>query len=332
MPLLKVEDLSINFIVEGKTLPVVKSVSFELEKGEILALVGESGCGKSVTCMALTRLLPEPPAEYGSGKITFEHDTRKYDILNLRKKQLRQIRGGKIAYIFQEPSVSLNPVFRVGDQIAEAIIMHCPEVVNIDQKVIELLTDVGIPEPESRIKCYPHELSGGMQQRVMIAMALASEPDLLVADEPTTALDVTIQAQILELLCELRAKRSMSIILVTHNFGIVAEVADRVIVMYAGNTVEAAPVKELLKQPVHPYTRALLHAVPRLGFPEEKLTTIPGIVPSADKFPKGCRFFGRCELCPQLSADKQRLCMEEVPEWTQGSEHHYFRCWHSSMN
>jgi len=213
MSLLEVEKLSIEFKTDGCWLPVVSDVSFKVDPGEVLALVGESGCGKSVTCMALARLLPQQ-ARYASGSVKFMHRGLTYDTLNIPAKQLREIRGAGIAYIFQEPSVSLNPVFRIGDQIAEAICLHQPEEENVRELVVELVRRVGISDPERRIRCYPHEMSGGMQQRVMIAMALASNPELLVADEPTTALDVTIQAQILELLGEIRKQRNMAIILV----------------------------------------------------------------------------------------------------------------------
>ena len=329
MALLELENLSIDFKVDGKWLPAVSGVSFNVEKGEILALVGESGCGKSVTCMSLARLLPEPPARYSGGNILFSAEKgKKVDILRLDKKELRKIRGGKIAYIFQEPSVSLNPVFRIGDQIAEAIFLHRPEVEDVKSEVLSLLKQVGIPEPETRINAYPHEMSGGMQQRIMIAMALASQPELLIADEPTTALDVTIQAQILELLKKIGSETGMAIILVTHNLGIVSELADRVIVMYAGNMVEAAVVGELLEKPLHPYTAALLSAVPRLGHENESLTTIPGSVPSPANYPAGCRFYGRCSLCESLENQKQLKCSEEIPLWEKISDTHYCRCWH----
>ncbi|MBN1863974.1 MAG: ABC transporter ATP-binding protein, partial [Victivallales bacterium] len=273
MCILDVMNLSVEFQVDGAWLPAVTDLSFNLEKGQILALVGESGCGKSVTCLSLARLLPEPPARYTSGTITVNGES----VLDASKKKLREIRRHYISYIFQEPSVSLNPVFRVGDQIAEALTVaeRCDES-GIVPRVIELLRQVGIPEPEKRMRAYPHELSGGMQQRVMIAMALAKKPEILVADEPTTALDVTIQAQILDLLRELRESSNMSIILVTHNLGIVSDFAEKMVVMYAGHAVEAADTAAILESPLHPYTRALLSAVPKLGHQEEKLATIPG--------------------------------------------------------
>jgi oligopeptide/dipeptide ABC transporter ATP-binding protein len=330
MSLLEVEKLSIEFKNDGQWLPVVSDVSFKVDSGEVLALVGESGCGKSVTCMSLAKLLPQHQARYASGRISFIHRGQKYDTLSLPVRQLREIRGAGIAYIFQEPSVSLNPVFRIGDQIAEAISLHQPDEENVRDLVIELLRRVGISDPERRIRCYPHEMSGGMQQRVMIAMALASNPELLVADEPTTALDVTIQAQILELLGEIRKQRNMAIILVTHNLGIVAELATRVAVMYAGHIVELAATATLLSKPVHPYTLALLAAVPKLKSRQERLNIIPGMVPSPANFPKGCRFYGRCQRAAALSAEKQQLCADAVPEWEDVGENHFCRCWYKN--
>lgn len=327
MSLLDVKKLSIDFQVEGQWLPAVSDLSFHVNQGEILAIVGESGCGKSVTCMSLARLLPEPPARYSSGEISLDDKS----VLKLNKKDLRELRRHNISYIFQEPSVSLNPVFQVGDQIAEAILLRKDaKESDVKAEIIQLLEQVGIPEPEKRMKCYPHELSGGMQQRIMIAMALAGKPDLLVADEPTTALDVTIQAQILDLLCEIRKNSNMAIILVTHNLGIVADMAERVVVMYAGHAVESAPTTEILKTPRHPYTKALLSAVPKLGSPDERLTTIPGMVPSPADLPNGCRFFGRCALAdkenPKFNEEMMKNCSENIPEWEEINEGHYCRC------
>lgn len=324
MSLLEVENLSVEFRIDGQWLPAVSNISFNVNEGEILALVGESGCGKSVTCHSLARLLPEPPARYSGGKVQFTDASGPIDVMQAGSRDLRRIRGKGIAYIFQEPAASLNPVFRVGNQIAEAINLHRHDVKDVNAEIISLLQKVGIPEPEARMRCYPHELSGGMQQRVMIAMALACNPRLLVADEPTTALDVTIQAQILDLLRHIGRERNMAIIIVTHNLGIVAEMADRVIVMYAGHTVEEAPVKELLRQPYHPYTRALLAAVPRLGHEAEKLTTIAGTVPSPAEFPAGCRFYGRCTACG--GTDVEARCAAEVPDWREVAPGHFCRC------
>ncbi len=327
MPVLKVDSLSIEFKVEGSWLPAVTDVSFFLERGKILALGGESGCGKSVTCMSLARLLPEPPARIVSGSIELEgRDGSVQNVLKLSSSALRKVRGGGIAYVFQEPSVSLNPVFRVGEQIAEAVELHRPDVQDSWEEAVRLLSLVGISDPEDRASRYPHEMSGGMQQRVMIAMALASRPLALVADEPTTALDVTIQAQILELLAKLRDEFGMAIILVTHNLGIVAELADKVAVMYAGRIVESAPVAELLSKPAHPYAKALMAAVPKLGSKGGRLQTIPGSVPSPAKFPKGCRFYGRCSLCQSLDEASQGKCASEVPSLEEFEAGHSCAC------
>ncbi len=325
--LLKVQNLNISFYVNDILLPAVSDVSFSINKGEIVALIGESGCGKSVTCMSLTRLLPDN-AKYEDGIVTFYDDDKEIDILSLNNKQIRKIRGRKIAYIFQEASTSLNPVFTIGNQIAETIILHQKDILNIEQEVINLLTLVGIPEPKIRINCYPHEMSGGMQQRIMIAIALATKPDLLIADEPTTALDVTVQAQILDLLCEIRKKHNMAIILVTHNLGIVAQIADRGIVMYAGHTVEEGNVNTILKNSKHPYTKALLSAIPTLKANKTRLTTISGQVPSPEQFPSGCRFYERCDKYKVLSEDEQKHCREIVPSWEERENKHFVRCYH----
>lgn len=308
-------------------LSVVDKVSFEVSCGEILALVGESGCGKSISCLSLTRLLPSPPAFVSADSVQFSQvPGQTIDLFKLSPQKLRKIRGGGIAYIFQEPSVSLNPVFRVGDQIAEVLNLHHPEIVDVRAKVIELLKDVGIPAPESRIRDFPHEMSGGMQQRVMIAMALAGSPDLLIADEPTTALDVTIQAQILDLIDRIRRERKMAVILVTHNLGIVEQLADHVAVMYAGNIVEYAPARELIEHPRHPYTRELLRAVPHLGIKSDRLFAIKGHVPQPENFPIGCRFSDRCDLCAQQSKASQRRCQEESPQIQELSPGHQCAC------
>ncbi len=326
MALLTVKNLCIAF---GSRAPhVVDNVSFEVERGEILALVGESGCGKSISCLALTSLLPTPPARVSADAILFREGTEEIDLARVSARRLRKVRGGGIAYIFQEPSVSLNPVFRIGSQIAEVLELHRPEVTDRRAEVVELLKLVGIPAPETRVDAYPHELSGGMQQRVMIAMALAGNPKLLIADEPTTALDVTIQAQILELIDDLRRKRDMAVILVTHNLGIVAEKADRVAVMYAGNIVEYAATGQLLKHPSHPYTRALLKAVPHLGGDGKRLSTIPGHVPSADDFAPGCRFSDRCERFETLSEAEREQCRNCIPGRTEPENGHFVRCFH----
>ncbi len=269
-PLLDIRNLSIQFHTENGVVEAVKSVSLTLQKGETLAVVGESGSGKSVTGLALTRLLPEPPARYTSGEILL--DGR--DVLKMPARELRAIRGAKIAYIFQEPSTSLNPVFTIRNQIAEAIQLHRPEVTDVDGEIVKYLDLVGIVDPAQRMRDYPHQLSGGMQQRAMIAMALSCQPDLLVADEPTTALDVTIQAQIIDQLKDLKARLGMAIILITHNFGIISGIADRVAVMFRGKIVETGSTHEVLSNPQHPYTQALIQCIPQLGAKRHRLATI----------------------------------------------------------
>ena len=326
MALLEVKNLSVSFLSDGKLLPAVSDVSFTVEEGEILALVGESGCGKSITCMSLAKLLPAA-ARIRGGKVLLKTASGEaVDVMQLEGRELRKIRGGKIAYIFQEPSVSLNPVFRVGEQIAEVLELHRPDVTDPWKEAEELLKKVGIPEPASRVRLYPHEMSGGMQQRVMIARAIASHPSLLIADEPTTALDVTIQAQILDLLLELRRTLGTSMILVTHNLGIVSETADRVAVMYAGQIVEMGKVRELIDSPEHPYTRSLLAAVPVLGEDSGRLSTIPGSVPLPAEFPAGCRFSTRCERCFRASPEEQKRCREEIPVLRECGNGHFCAC------
>ncbi len=269
-PLLQVRDLCIDFVLEDRTIEAVKGATFDLAAGETLAIVGESGSGKSVTALALTRLLPVPPAVIKRGEIEFEGR----NVLTMDAAQLRKLRGGRIAYIFQEPSTSLNPVYTVRSQIAEAVRLHRPDVTDVDAEVVRWLDAVGIVDAAKRMHDYPHQLSGGMQQRVMIAMALACQPDILVADEPTTALDVTIQAQIMELLASLKERFGMAVILITHNFGIVSGFASRVLVMYRGKIVEQGPTAEVLRAPKHAYTRALIDCIPQLGSTEKRLKTI----------------------------------------------------------
>ncbi len=269
-PLLDIRNLAIDFAGETGTTQAVRGISLTMQKGETLAIVGESGSGKSVTGLALTRLLPEPPAIYRSGEILL--DGR--DVLKMQPRELQQIRGNKIAYIFQEPSTSLNPVFTIRNQVAEAIRLHRPEVRDIDAEVVKYLDLVGIVNAAQRMADYPHQLSGGMQQRVMIAMALSCQPDLLVADEPTTALDVTIQAQIIDELRDLKRRLEMAIILITHNFGIISGIADRVAVMFCGKIVEYGATHEVLSRPQHAYTRALIECIPQLGAKRERLATI----------------------------------------------------------
>jgi len=268
--MLEVRDLTISFRSADGDIPAVRSVCFSMEKGETLAIVGESGSGKTVTAMALTRLLPEPPALYEKGEILFNGQS----ILSMNKKMLRRVRGNQIAYIFQEPATSLNPVFSIYEQIAETIRLHRPDVREVRKEVIYWLDQVGLVDPVRRLKDYPFQLSGGMQQRVMIAMALCCQPAILVADEPTTALDVTIQRQILDLFQALKIKYRMSIILITHNFGIIRGLADKVAVMFRGRVVEFGSTESILRQPQHPYTRALIECIPRLGLKLDRLKTI----------------------------------------------------------
>ncbi len=269
-PLLQIENLSIRFRTENGVVDAVRGVDLSLEEGGSLAIVGESGSGKSVTALSFARLLPVPPAEYASGRILFAGR----DVLAMGTKELRGIRGGGIGYVFQEPATSLNPVYTIRSQIAEGIRLHRPTVTAIDAEVVKWLDAVGIVDPAKRMNDYPHQLSGGMQQRAMIAMALACRPRLLVADEPTTALDVTIQAQILAELRQLRAEFGMSLVLITHNFGIIQGLCDRVAVMFRGRIVESGDTKEVLGNPQHPYTKALIACVPRLGSRQRRLKTI----------------------------------------------------------
>ena len=269
-PILEIDRLSISFRTEAGKVDAVKNVSLSMNHGESLAVVGESGSGKSVTALSLARLLPSPPAEFSSGRIFFEGN----DVLKMSEKQIRAVRGAGIAYVFQEPATSLNPVFTIRSQIAEGIRLHRPDVRDVDAEVAKWLGTVGIIDPEKRMHDYPHQLSGGMQQRAMIAMALSCRPRLLVADEPTTALDVTIQAQILAELRRLRAEFGMSLILITHNFGIIRGLCDRVAVMFRGEIVETGSTEAILKNPQHPYTKALIECVPKLGSKQKRLKTI----------------------------------------------------------
>jgi len=306
-PLLRVEGLKVYFRTANNPIRAVDGADFTIREGETVALVGESGCGKSVTALALARLLPH--AGYVAGGRIQLGDS---DILALRESDLRAIRGSDLSYVFQEPATSLNPVFRVGFQIREALRLHRRDV-NAREEAERLLQLVGIPDPAHRLDAYPHQLSGGMQQRVMMAMALACRPRLLVADEPTTALDVTIQAQILDLLQDLQRQLGMAILLITHNLGLVAGVADRVNVMYAGRIVESGPVEPVLRRPLHPYTQGLLAAVPRLNTAAGRLTGIRGTVPSPQCLPPGCPFHPRCDRADDL-------CRRLAPETTETDE------------
>ena len=310
--LLEIKNLQLDFSQGQSRLRALDGVSLSIDAGETLCLVGESGSGKSVTGLSIARLLPSPPAVYAGGEILLEGR----DTLQMSGRELREIRGAVVSYVFQEPGASLNPVYRVGNQINEALKLHRPNDAG-RAEVLRLLKVVGIPAPETRLRSYPHELSGGMQQRVMIAMALASHPKLLVADEPTTALDVTIQAQILELLQMLKQRFGMAILLITHNLGIVSEIADRAAVMYAGQIVEMGPAREILAHPLHPYTRALLESVPKLGAETDRLTGIHGSVPRLGAFPSGCRFHPRCpEARPACATEPVSLIERGANRWT----------------
>jgi oligopeptide/dipeptide ABC transporter ATP-binding protein len=314
MPLLAIKNLKLEVTVGDRSMPIVSDLSLVIENGEIVGLVGESGCGKTMTALSIAKLLQTPPLRYTGGEILLNGR----DVLRMSEKEIREIRGGVVGYVFQEPGTSLNPVFRVGSQIKNVLKLHRPEKAT-NEEVIHLLKLVGIPAPESRINNYQSEMSGGMQQRVMIAMALASEPKLLVADEPTTALDVTIQAQILDLLRDLRQRLGMAILLITHNLGIVGDMADRVAVMYAGQIVELSPARELLSRPLHPYTRALMNSVPKLCGNTDRLLAIPGNVPRIGKFPPGCRFAPRCPIA-------KPECSETIPELLEVESGRWVRC------
>jgi len=299
MPLLEVNNLKTHFFTDDGVVKAVDGVSFSIGRGETLGLVGESGCGKSITALSLMRLIPQPPGKIVEGSILYTggESSQPDDLLKLPERQMRKIRGKRIAMIFQEPMTSLNPVYTIGNQIGEAIALHeGGDNKMVKEHVIEMLKFVGIPAPERRYGEYPHQLSGGMRQRAMIAMALSCKPDLLLADEPTTALDVTIQAQILELIDELQGKLGMAMMLVTHDFGVVAEVTERVIVMYAGRFVEEGTTVEVFAKPQHPYTQGLLRSIPPLEkMPQgTKLPTIRGTVPDLSRLPKGCAFQDRC--------------------------------------
>lgn len=288
---LSVKDLSIHFHTLAGAVCAVDHVNFELFKGETLGMVGESGCGKSVTAMSLLQLLPMPPGEISGGQALFEGQ----DLLRLDPEQMRKVRGNRISMIFQEPMTSLNPVFTIGYQIGEAIRLHQGMRGNaVLQKTVEILEMVGIPDPNRRVHEYPHQLSGGMRQRAMIAMALSCQPAILIADEPTTALDVTVQAQILELMLDIQTKTDMSILMITHDLGVIAETADRVLVMYCGNVVEVADAKTLFRNPLHPYTERLFHCVPRIDVDQTRLPEIPGMVPTMYHHRQGCHFHARC--------------------------------------
>ncbi len=315
--LLEVRGLKTYFYTEDGVVPAVDGVDFALNKGETLGIVGESGCGKSVTSLSIMRLIPDPPGKIVDGEIIFEGS----NLLKKAEAEMRNIRGNDISMIFQEPMTSLNPVFTIGDQIMEAIILHQRlSKADARKRAIEMLRLVGIPSPERRVDEYPHQLSGGMRQRVMIAMALSCNPKLLIADEPTTALDVTIQAQILDLMRKLRDEFGTAIMLITHDLGVVAELAERVVVMYAGKIVEQADVKPLFGNPLHPYTVGLLGSIPKLTEQQERLQVIEGVVPHPAFMPKGCRFHPRCK-------EAREICKVEEPELMEQEPGHLVACW-----
>ncbi len=327
--LLEIQDLTVSFDIEGERAVAVNQVSFDIFKGEVLGLVGESGCGKSVTSLSILRLIPNPPGQIDEGKIWFQGR----NLLELTYDQLHEVRGSQISMIFQEPMTSLNPVFRIGSQVGEAIRTHtgCSKS-EARAKALEMLERVGIPDAENRLRDYPHQFSGGMRQRAMIAMALALGPALLIADEPTTALDVTIQAQILELMLELKSQREgASILLITHDLGVVAETCDRVVVMYAGRLQEVSPVRELFKDPQHPYTQGLLTSLPQPDRRRvDRLETIPGVIPSLFNLPQGCKFCTRCSVMAQKrdegDTDFVKQCEEVEPDLIETSEGRWVRC------
>jgi peptide/nickel transport system ATP-binding protein len=318
--LLELKGLKTHFFTDEGVVRAVDGVDLYINKGETLGVVGESGCGKTVTALSVMKLIPMPPGRIVEGQILYEGR----DLVTLPPAQMRKVRGKEISMVFQEPMTSLNPVFTIGEQIAEAIRLHegLGRRAAMD-KTVEMLKIVHIPNAERRVKEYPHQLSGGMRQRVMIAMALSCNPKLLIADEPTTALDVTIQAQILDLLNELKAKLGMAVMLITHDMGVIAETAQRVMVMYAGKVVEEAPVRELFKEPLHPYTQGLLRSIPRIDLAaakKQRLEAIPGVVPSLLDVPPGCRFAPRCQFVKPMYTEKEPPLKEVKPG-------HKVACW-----
>lgn len=317
--LVRINDLRTYFYTDIGVIKAVDGVSFSMNNGDTLGIVGESGCGKTVTALSIMRLIQQPPGKIESGKIFFSGE----NILNLSQTEMRKIRGNKISMIFQEPMTSLNPLFRIGEQISEAIRLHqgCPKKEAF-HKSIEMLRLVGIASPQKRVYDYPHHMSGGMRQRVMIAMAISCQPKLIIADEPTTALDVTIQAQILDLMSRLQKETGTSIILITHNMGVIAEMAQNVVVMYAGKIMEQAKVGDIFENPYHPYPESLLKSIPRLDQIQKKrkLHVVGGIVPSLTNLPPGCKFGDRC-------ARSFRKCYEEEPPLFEVAPGHTCRCW-----
>jgi oligopeptide/dipeptide ABC transporter ATP-binding protein len=318
-PILQVQNLTTAFDTEAGRIRAIDDVSFDLKKEQVLGIVGESGCGKSVTALSIMRLLPKPVGVIESGRILFKGE----DIVGLEADKMHEIRGKRISMIFQEPMTSLNPVHRIGKQLAEVFHLHFSQMADaeIRQESIEILRKVGIPEPEQRMEEYPHGISGGMRQRVMIALALACKPEILIADEPTTALDVTIQAQILDLMKKLQRETGMAIIFITHDMGVIAETCQDVVVMYAGKVAESAATIELFKNPRHPYTQGLLASIPKLATPRKtKLNIIEGIVPSLYELPTGCRFRTRC---PHV----MDICALESPPLIEVAESHFASCY-----
>ncbi|MEN8234309.1 MAG: ABC transporter ATP-binding protein [Actinomycetota bacterium] len=318
--LLDINGLKTHFDTREGVVKAVDGVSFHISRGEVLGLVGESGCGKSVTSLSIMGLVPHP-GEVVAGEILFDGK----NIAQMKADDVRKLRGEHISMIFQQPGSALNPVQRAGLQIREVFKLHRDWSKDIEEeKAIEMLAEVGIPDPESRAMAYPHELSGGMGQRVMIAMALACEPELLIADEPTTALDVTIQAQILDLIRDLQQSSETAVLLITHDLGVVAEMADRVAVMYAGEIVEQTDVRTIFNKPLHPYTKGLIGSIPVLGAPVDMLDTIPGVVPSLIDLPPGCRFADRCAA--RIENDLE-ICLEQEPRLVEFTPGHEVRCW-----
>jgi len=320
-PILEVRDLTVHFYTYAGIVKAIEDVSFDVYRGETFALVGETGCGKSVTSRALTQLI-ESPGRIVRGKVLYHRDDGStVDLLKLDEEEIRKIRGKEIAYIFQDPHASLDPLYTVGSQIAEAMVVHgtVKDWKEGFRKAVDILRRVLIPDPENRVKNYPHELSGGMKQRVVIGIGISNDPKILIADEPTTALDVTVQAQILDLMNQLKREYNTTVILITHNMGVVAEMADRVAVMYAGKIVEIGSVNQIFKNPLHPYTKGLLKAVPNPLAKIERLEAIPGTVPNLITPPKGCRFHPRCPLA-------EEICRSEVPKLKELEPGHFVAC------
>jgi peptide/nickel transport system ATP-binding protein len=314
--LVQIKNLKTYFYTGDGIVKAVDDVTFNIRKGEILGVVGESGCGKSVTAMSIMRLIPSPPGKIVGGEIIFEGE----NILNIKEDNMRKIRGNDIAVIFQEPMTSLNPIFTIGYQIEEVILLHQKtSKIEAKKKAVEMLKLVGVPRADEIVACYPHELSGGMRQRAMIAMAVSCNPKLLIADEPTTALDVTIQAQILDIMRDLKKKTSTSIMLITHDLGVIAEMAEYVVVMYAGNIIEEAPVMELFKNPMHPYTDGLMKSKPSLDKEVDRLYSIPGQVPNPIDMPEECHF---CTRCPKV----MDICRKQQPPTREITPGHKVAC------